>query len=562
MAKLTIDGNQYDVDPKLSIIEAARENGIEVPHFCWHPKLSVSGNCRMCLVEVEKLPKLVIACATQVADGMVVHTRTPRVVNARESVMEFLLINHPLDCPICDEAGECKLQDYAYKHSVGYSRFEENKVHKPKRVELGPNVLLDTERCIMCSRCVRFCEEVAHKPQLTFTERGTHVELTTFPGEQLDNPYAMNTIDICPVGALTSRDFRFKARVWEMSSTETVCPGCSRGCSMYSWVRNNEILRQTPRYNPAVNEYWMCDAGRLNTFKPVNSELRIKSPLMKKDQGILEEVGWDEAIARVASELKTFRKSEIAVIGSAYATNEDNYLFQKFARDILGTRNIDFARHVVEGEEDTILLKADKTPNSRGAIEVGVSPKDGGLDLKGILKGIADGTIKALYVLEDDIAEDPAVAQALSKLEFLVVHSSIENETTKLADVVLSASTFAERNGTFTNFQGRVQRIRPSVATLEQDRANDGFAMSRLDKFGSQFDRWSKGVRRDARPTWRIIAGIASLMGVKYKYNSAEDVFAEIASTVGPYKGMTYMKLGNRGMNLKAQHSATSSVVA
>ncbi|MDH3252774.1 MAG: 2Fe-2S iron-sulfur cluster-binding protein, partial [Ignavibacteria bacterium] len=310
MVKITIDGKELEVDNTRTIIQAARENGIEIPHFCWHPKLSASGNCRMCLVEVEKLPKLVIACMTQVANGMVVHTANPKVINAREAVMEFLLINHPLDCPICDEAGECKLQDYAYEHSVGYSRFDENKVHKPKRVELGPHVLLDTERCIMCSRCVRFCDEIAGKPQLTFTQRGTHVELTTFPGEQLDNPYSMNVIDICPVGALTSREFRFKARVWEMSSTETVCPGCARGCNMYSWVRNNEILRQTPRYNPEVNDYWMCDVGRLETFKHVNLESRIKAPLVRKDQGVVE-VGWDEALAKIASELKTFKKTEI-----------------------------------------------------------------------------------------------------------------------------------------------------------------------------------------------------------------------------------------------------------
>ncbi|MGH2567830.1 MAG: 2Fe-2S iron-sulfur cluster-binding protein, partial [Bacteroidota bacterium] len=218
MAKITIDGKTYDVDPKLSVIQAAAENGIEIPHFCWHPKLSVAGNCRMCLVEIEKMPKLAIACATQVSDGMVVKTQSERTINAREAVMEFLLINHPLDCPICDEAGECKLQDYAYKYSVGNSRFEHDKVHKPKRVELGPHVLLDVERCIMCSRCVRFSDEIAKQPVLTFTQRGDHVVLTTFPDTRLDNAYSMNVIELCPVGALTSRDFRFKSRVWEMSS--------------------------------------------------------------------------------------------------------------------------------------------------------------------------------------------------------------------------------------------------------------------------------------------------------------------------------------------------------
>lgn len=559
MAKITIDGQTFDVDPKRTIIEAARENGIDIPHFCWHPRLSVSGNCRMCLVEVEKMPKLAIACATQVMDGMVVHTANPKVINAREAVMEFLLINHPLDCPICDEAGECKLQDYAYKHSAGYSRFDESKVHKPKRVELGPNVMLDTERCIMCSRCVRFCDEIAGKPQLTFTQRGTHVELTTFPGEQLDNPYSMNTIDICPVGALTSRDFRFKARVWEMSSTETVCPGCARGCNMYSWVRNNEILRQTPRYNPDVNDHWMCDKGRLESFRHVMVPNRVKTPMMKKE-GVLVEVGWDEAIARAASELKTFRKSEIAVIGSAYDTNEDNYLLQKFAAEVLGTKHIDFLHHLEEGDEDELLIRADKTPNARGAESVGVRPRDGGLNCAGIFKAIKEGSIKALFVVDDNIGADPAVAGVLGRLEFLVVNFSFENETTRHADILFPSSTFAEKHGTFTNFQGRVQRIRPSVATLEQDRALDGFAMSRLDKFGSQFDRWAKNPKCDSRPTWRIVSGIASLMGAKYRYSTAEDVFNEIASHVGAFKGMSYRKIGNKGMMVKEQQPAAVRV--
>lgn len=558
MAKITIDGTTFEADPKQTIIQVARDNGIEIPHFCWHPRLSVAGNCRMCLVEVEKMPKLAIACATQVMDGMVVHTASPKVINAREAVMEFLLINHPLDCPICDEAGECKLQDYAYEYSIGFSRFDEEKVHKPKRVALGPHVMLDTERCIMCSRCIRFCDEIAKKPQLTFTQRGTHVELTTFPGEQLDNPYSMNVIDICPVGALTSREFRFKARVWEMSATETICPGCARGCNMYSWVRNNEILRQTPRHNPEVNDYWMCDWGRLETFKHVNVANRITSPMIKKE-GSLVEVGWDEAIAKAAGELKAFRKSEIAVIGSAYDTNEDNYLLQKFATEVLGTKHIAFQRHVVEGDEDDLLIRADKTPNALGAWAVGVRPREGGLDFDGIIKAVRDGHIKALVVADDNIAASPAVAEALRKLDYLVVIFSFDCEITRMADVLFPASTFAEKHGTFTNFQGRVQRIRPSVATLEQDRALDGFAMSRLDKFGTPFDRWGRGIKRDARPTWRIVAGLSALMGARFKYNTSEDVFNEIASRIEAFKGMSYRKIGSRGMLMKQPESVSVS---
>ncbi len=551
MATITIDGNVFEVENNLTIIQAARNNGIDIPHFCWHPQLSVAGNCRMCLVEVEKMPKLVIACSTQVANGMIVHTKNPRVIQARQAVMEFLLINHPLDCPICDEAGECKLQDYAYAHSIGYSRFEEEKVHKPKRVELGAHVMLDTERCIMCSRCVRFCDEIAGKPQLTFTQRGDHVELTTFPGEKLDNPYSMNVIDICPVGALTSRDFRFKARVWEMSATETICPGCARGCNMNTWVRNNEILRQTPRYNPDVNQSWMCDWGRLETLRQVNSDARIRGPLMKKDTGVVE-VGWDEAVVRVSSELKSFRKGEIAVLGSAFDTNEDNYALQRFAREVLQTRNLDFKRHEAPGQEDRLLISSDRTPNTRGAVEVGLHPGEHGANVEAIVRGIREGSIKSLLLVDDNLAADAAIAQILSRLEFLVVLASVENETTRLADIVLPTSTYAEKNGTFTNLQGRVQRIRPSVATLDQDRALDGFAMSRLDKLGSQFDRWAKGAKRDARPTWRIIAGIALLMGGRFKYQTAEDVFADIASHVDAFSGMSYRRIGNKGMLLKS----------
>lgn len=555
MAKITIDGREFDADPKQTIIQAALDQGITIPHFCWHPKLTVAGNCRICLVEVEKMPKLAIACSTQVAEGMVVKTNSEKVVNAREAVMEFLLINHPLDCPICDEAGECKLQDYAYKLSVGVSRFDFNKVRKPKRVELGPRVMLDTERCIMCSRCIRFCDEIAKSPQLVFTQRGDHVELTTFPGERLDNPYSMNTIDLCPVGALTSEDFRFKARVWEMSSTDTVCQGCARGCNTKMWVRNNEILRLTPRFNPSVNEYWMCDEGRLNTFKHVNAETRIKSPMIRKEQGLVD-VGWDEAIARVASELKSYKGHEIAAVASAFATNEDNYLFVKLMRH-LGVARVVYLPHVKAGDQDEILIREDKSPNTLGAHNAGAIALKDQSALASLFEDIQKGVVKALYVIDDDIAAHPSAADVLSRLDFIAVHASNENGITAVADVILASSTYAEKNGTMTNFQGRVQRIRPGVATAEQDRALDGFAMSRLDKFGSHNDRWMRGARRDARPTWRILNNLASLLGAKWKYLTVEDVFNEMAAAIPSMKGMSYLKIGLQGM-LLSKNSETA----
>lgn len=551
MATVTIhiDDQPLEVDANSTIIEAAAQYGIEIPHFCWHPKLSVAGNCRMCLVEVEKMPKLVIACATKVADGMVVRTKSPRAVKARNAVMEFILINHPLDCPICDEAGECKLQDYAYKFSVGVSRFEEDKVHKPKRVELGPRIILDVERCIMCSRCIRFSEEIAGQKALTFTERGTHVVLTTFPGVQLDNPYSMNVVDICPVGALTSQEFRFRARVWEMAATESICVGCARGCNTHIWTRNNEILRLTPRQNESVNSYWMCDEGRLNSFKHVGSNDRINGCRVRRD-GSLVEVGWDEAYAQVISELRSYKKHEIAGIASPYATNEDNFVFYQLLHDIVGTKHLYYLPHRIEGSEDALLIRADKTPNTTGVEKLGFTSLNNSTAATELLERINDKSIKLLYVLEDDIAVLPMFEKILNNVQVLIVHSSLYNATTARADVVIAASTFAEKHGTMTNFEGIVQRIRPAVTTTETDRALDGFEMSRWDKFAAPNDRWGKGRRIDARPSWKSLTLVAHGWGGKLKYTDAESVFRSLAATNPAFKGLTYAKIGSSGAKL------------
>ncbi len=549
MAKLTIDGKSVEVENGTTVIRAAAQAGIDIPHFCWHPGLSVAGNCRMCLVEIERIPKLAIACATQITDGMVVHTNSEKAVEARKAILEFILINHPLDCPICDEAGECNLQDYTYDHGPGQSVFTEEKNKKAKRVPLGPNVVYDAERCILCSRCIRVMDEIVKNPTLTFVERGDRVFIDTFPGKELDDPYSMNVIDVCPVGALTNREYRFKARVWETSSTEGICTGCARGCNINLWVRNNEILRLTPRHNPDVNGYWMCDNGRLNSFKTVNSGTRLNSPLVRKD-GALEEVGWDEALARAADLLKPFSRDEIAVFGSAYSSVEDNYLLQKLAKQILGTANIDFIRHIVDGDQDDFLIRADKAPNSYGALEVGVfSPR--GIDVERIFELISSGKLKALYVMDDDGAISKEREELLTKLDVLIVSHWVSTKTTNLADVVFPSATFAEKIGSYVNFLGRVQLNRPALSTLEHERIPGRYNMSRLDKFGSAFDMWNKGARRNARSSWEIISSLGNLLGGKLKYQSAEQVFEEIAQTVSSFKGLTYEKLGQRGVLLK-----------
>lgn len=549
MGKIVLDGNEVDFKQGQTIIEAAKDAGVEIPHFCWHPSLSVSGNCRVCLVEVEKMPKLAIACATQASEGMVVNTNSGKALEARRAVMEFLLINHPLDCPICDEAGECKLQDYTYDHSIGESRFTENKTNKEKRVQLGPHVMFDGDRCISCSRCIRFCDEIAGETELTFVKRGDRVTITTFPGKELDNPYSLNVVDICPVGALTSRDARFRARVWDMSHTNTICNGCSRGCNTEMWVRSNEIVRLVPRFNPDVNSYWMCDNGRLNTFRFVNAESRVDGPHVRRE-GKLTKVTWDEALGSISSEIKGINGKEIAFIGSPFATIEDNYILSKLAKS-LHSKNIDMPEYIIPGSADDILIREDKTPNSTGAKLAGVVPQKDGLNLDGIMKAVKEKKIRVLFVMEEDIALlKPEYAEALKNIEFLFVMASNFNSTTEFANVVLPAATYAEKNGTWMNFQKRLQRIRPAITTLDMDRSLDGLEMSRLDKFGTKWDRWGNYKKYDARPAWRILVELAGLLGDKMKFRMAEEVFDDAAKHIEELHGVTYDEIGETGFEL------------
>jgi NADH-quinone oxidoreductase subunit G len=384
-------------------------------------------------------------------------------------------------------------------------------------------------------------------------KRGDRVTIVTYPGEEMDNPYSMNTIDICPVGALTSRDFRFKARVWDMSSTNSICNGCSRGCNTEVWVRNNEVLRLTPRYNEEVNSYWMCDHGRLNTFKNVNAESRINSPQFRKD-GQLLETSWDEAINEVASRLKSFTKEQLAVIGSPFATCEDNFVTAKFARTVLQTGNLDFIPHIDPSFGDDILRTEDLTPNSLGAELTGVQPSKTGFDIFGILNAIKEKKIKALYLIEDDVVQAyPEFENAIAGLDLLIVHSSNQNKSTALADIIFPAATYAEKNGTFVNVSGMVQRISPAVSLVEQDRALDGMSMSRLDKFGTKWDRWASGKKINALPTWKILSTLSKAMGSKLKFNMAEEVFTEMANTIEAFKGLDYDVIGEQGSKIKSE---------
>ncbi len=549
MPKITIDSREVEFTSGQTIIQAALNAGIEIPHFCYHPAMSVAGNCRICLVEIEKMPKLAIACATPATEGMIVHTKSEKTIHAQNAVMEFLLINHPLDCPICDEAGECKLQDYAYQYSVGLSRFDELKNEKDKRVSLGPNVMFDQERCISCSRCIRFCDEIAKSPQLTFVQRGDHVTIETFPGEELDNPYSMNVIEICPVGALTSKEFRFKSRVWEMSFTDTICLGCSKGCNSIMGVRNNKILRIEPRENLAVNDYWLCDWGRLNTTAFVNDEeLRIKSPQIKLNEASSEneeliDVNWDEAISKSISHLKNYEGSEIMFVASAFSTLEDNYALKKFAKEIFNSDNIFYIPNIDENFSDDLLRRSDKTPNANGLKLLGIKPYS-----KETIDTLSSGKIKMLYILNDDIFRMPGAEEFIKNIETNVHQISIHNKYSENASIVLPTSTYAEINGTFVNFENRIQRLRPAVATLEEERIIGEFAMSRLDKFGAQNDRWTHGTKFNSRPGWKILKLVAKAMGHKFAFENSEEVFIELCSTIPELNGYDYETIGSKGI--------------
>jgi NADH-quinone oxidoreductase subunit G len=552
MPKFILDGQEVDFQAGQSIIQAANDHGVTIPHFCWHPGLSVAGNCRICLVEVEKMPKLVIACATLVTEGMVVNTNNEKVIHARNAVMEFLLINHPLDCPICDEAGECKLQDYAFKYSVGASRFDEVKNHKDKRIELGPHVMFDAERCILCSRCIRYCEEIVGDPQLTFINRGERVTITTAPGEKLDNPYSMNVIEICPVGALTNRDFRFRARVWDMSSTESICTGCQNGCNIDLWVRNNTILRITPRENMEVNKWWLCDYGRLETFKFVNDEnTRVINPLVvPTEAGILTDnkthqvVDWDDAISRTISEIKNYDPSELAFIASPFTTLEDNFVLKRFANDVAGSDRIFYIPSIDESFGDDFLRKSDMTPNSKGCELLGIEPVN-----DAIINDLLNKKIKLVYLIHDSLGKLKDVEEIIKNIEVGILHiSNFFTQQNHKATVIFPSTTYAEMFGTFVNYQGRVQRIRPAVTTLEKERLPGEFAVSRLDKFGSHNDKWTKGQKINARPAWKVLTQIAKAMKVDLGYEYADEVFEDITSKVPAFNGLDYEKLGFKGL--------------
>ncbi len=536
LVNVQIDGTWYKFPKGTRMIEACKQVKKEVPHYCYHPKLSSPGNCRMCLVEMgmpprpapgqeaEKdehgmpkigwMPRPVIACANTVAEGMGIRTESVLTQECRKGVMEFLLINHPLDCPICDQAGECRLQEFSVEHGKGESRFRENKVKKPKNVDIGPRVRLDDERCIMCSRCIRFTAEIADEPVLGFTERGSHTTLAVHPGKRLEHNYSMNTVDICPVGALTSTDFRFQQRVWFLSETNSLCTGCGRGCNMEIGARGNTIYRQTPRENNDVNSTWMCDRGRLD-FHFVNSEYRLTSPLVKEN-GRHEGTTWKKAVQAIANAVAGVKGEEIAIIASARMTNEELFFVRQLAR-ILGTENVDVIPR--NGSGDNYLSAADKNPNTLGAKQIlGIEP---GSRLAGITELLSQGRLRVMLALGENLMKVGFEKADLEKAGFLASLHVLANATAELAHVVLPGTAYAEKRGSMINVTGRLQRMAKAV-----------------------------NAPGDARDTWEILRDLVVACGGSNGLYSVEDVFRSLAAEVPVFNGLSFVKIGDLGVPL------------
>ena len=536
MINVQIDGAWRQFPKGTKLIEACMQSGSFIPHYCYHPALSTPGNCRMCLLEIggPKMdanrqpvlgpdgrpeiawsPKPQISCALEITDGMAARTNSPLVEDCRKGVMEFLLINHPLDCPICDKAGECRLQEFAVEFGHGGSNFLEEKVKKPKRQDIGKHIVLDDERCILCSRCVRFMQEVAHDDVLGFVDRGSHTTLTVHEGQRLDSNYSLNTVDICPVGALTSKDFRFKMRVWFLRETKSLCTSCGTGCNTIIGARENEIIRQTPRQNDAVNSYWMCDHGRLN-YAYLYREDRLVQPQLREN-GRLQKSTWPRVIQQVAEKLSALPRGETAMIASARMTNEELWLAGKVARHLGITLHDVVARPQTA---DGILVSNDGNPNTAGAQLLGITHADPGARAPEMATAVRDGTVKALLCFGEDPRHYGLTEAELARLDLVVCLDILPTTATKLATAILPGAGFAEKRGSMVNVQGRIQRLNRATQTPGQ-----------------------------ARDDWEILCDLLRALGADAP-QTLEGVFKEMTATVPAFSGLTLAKLGEQGVPL------------
>jgi NADH-quinone oxidoreductase subunit G len=533
---ITVNGQQHEVEAGRWLIDVLNDLGLEIPHFCYHPGLGPDGNCRMCQVEyvTDRGSRLAISCNQQVTDGLNIVTNSERVKQARAAVEEFLLLNHPLDCPICDKAGECTLQNYYMKHDLKNTRQEFIRFKKRKALDIGPTMVLDQERCVLCDRCVRFLRDWAGDEQLYIAGRGHESFLTPFPGKPVDSPYSLNTVDLCPVGALTSKDFRFAIPTWFLKRTPSVCTTCSRGCSIFIDSRNQTVHRLRPRHNPHVNGYWMCDEGRLN-YKFVNTD-RIKTASVKRGGDTFEtslENGMEAARNLLgighgegSNGGSSGRPAVLVVLASATCTLEEMFLLKTFAAGYKGAVAY-VARHVPDGVEDDLLRRSDRHPNVKGAELLGMALAD----FRDGAEGKADGGIRgdipdgaALLAVGFDYGIDAALEEFFKKFAKIVTIASRQSTLTSMANVVLPGLTFAEREGLIVNFEGHVQSLTPALDNL-----------------------W------DRTPPWELVAELLSAATGAHRIDTIAKIRTALGSEEPAFSGINLNAVGDTGVRLEAQ---------
>jgi len=495
LIKIVIDDRPVEVRPGTTILRAAQQAGLSIPHFCFHPAFAPAGSCRICLVEIEGLPKLELACATMVRDGMKISTQSPRVREARRGVLEFLLADHPLDCPICDKAGECKLQDYYQEYGLFESAFREAKEKRAKIIPIGKRLILDRERCVLCTRCVRFLSEVTKTQELGVFQRGIHSEISTYEELPVKNNYSGNLVDLCPVGAITDKEFRFKTRTWFLVQKETICPLCSLGCNIYvdyhpGFTRvpgTAKLYRVRPRENPDVNGSWICDYGRYG-YQALAKD-RAEKVLWKKE-GRDTIMSWEKILILLAEKLRTRHLAKnisgIAVIANAWLTNEELFLFKKIFKDDLGLTKIFFA-DPKPGPEDGFLLQAERSPNVRGTKEIGLQMSPARLE------ALSQNTdILIIFgTFLSDLDTPASLKSALGKIGTKVLIASQVNGLEDDIDFILPAAGMLEKSGSLTNKNGKIQffsAVRPSCG--------------------------------DSRPEWSILVDLAKELRINSGYYS------------------------------------------
>jgi NADH-quinone oxidoreductase subunit G len=529
---LTIDGKPVTVAKGTTVLQAAIEAGISVPYYCYHPGLSVDGSCRVCIVKIEKMPKLQTSCSTVCIDGMVVSTRDPETTQARAGVLEFLLVNHPLDCPVCDKGGECPLQDFSYTFGPASSRMD-----FPRRVfdgegvkadvDFGPTLMLNRNRCILCTRCVRFMREVDGDAQIGIVDRGNGSEIATFREEGVHSLLSGNLMDVCPVGAITTREYRFKSRPWDNPGVvDTICTRCAKGCSTSAWLkakpewaRGSRLVRMTPRLNPAVNSYWMCDIGRFE-YHWVEGDTRLRRPMLRTGSA-LEPVAWQDVEPRLRDRIQSAGSAEpesVRFLVSAHASTEDLFVLKSLVEGLLGRDGLRSASvtwsRLDKEQPDGVKFTVPPTdaPNVNGARDLGYTVgqgNDGLPNLSELRTAIESGRVKGLYVIDPGPAGSAGdlswigAARQNGRLPLLIVQAVVSSDLTAAADIVLPGSTSFEKDAIYTNDQGHVQAASRALAPPGE-----------------------------ALEDWQILVNVGTALGLALPYRSSDDVRRAIAAAM------------------------------